>query len=176
MHSACLTEADLGPMLDTVQRFAARALADATAKPEVPLSHAVARELLNQLGSMGVLHAGAEPAGGVWDDPQDPLQRVFAVETLRCLAAYAPGVRNTWWQRYAKWLPQIMRHQLSGWRSAPGSSQDKKQEHTPCSQMSWPKSCLKQPLTLALPTGSIGRVVNMRGGDMARPRAAAPLR
>ena len=91
MHSELLTEADLGLLLDTVQRFAARALADATARPEVPLTQTVARDLLNQLGSMGVLHAGAEPAGGVWDDPQDPLQRVFAVETLRCLAAVAPG-------------------------------------------------------------------------------------
>lgn len=91
MHSECLTEADLGLLLDTVQRFATRALADATVRPDVPLAQAVARDLLNQLGNMGVLQAGAEPAGGLWDDPQDPLQRVFAVETLRCLAAVAPG-------------------------------------------------------------------------------------
>jgi alkylation response protein AidB-like acyl-CoA dehydrogenase len=91
MRSEFLTEADLGPMLETVQRFAGRALANATARPEVPLPHAVARDLLDQLGHMGVLNAAAEPAGGLWDDPQDPLQRVFAVETLRCLAAYAPG-------------------------------------------------------------------------------------
>lgn len=91
MRSEFLTEADLGPMLETVQRFADHALADATAKPEIPLPHTVSRDLLDQLENMGVLNAGAEPAGGVWDDPQDPLQRVFAVEALRCLAAYAPG-------------------------------------------------------------------------------------
>lgn len=86
-----LNEEDLAALLETMQRFGARTLAAATARPEQPMSAATQRDLLCQLQELGVLNHGPEPACAIWDDPLDPQQRRFALESLQLLARYSPA-------------------------------------------------------------------------------------
>lgn len=91
MESHRLTSEDLAALLETVQRFAQRSLADATAAPHQPMPPATTAALVGQLLDMGVLNATEEPACGLWDDPQDPLQVEFALHALQTLAHQSPG-------------------------------------------------------------------------------------
>lgn len=87
-----LTPADVTVLLQTVQRFAARNLAQETAQPHHPMLPEVTRALVGQLVQLGVLNLDAEPACGLWDGPDDPLQRGLSLQTLRQLAACSPGL------------------------------------------------------------------------------------
>lgn len=86
-----LTSEDLTALLETVQRFAQRSLAGASATPHQPMPYTTAGALLGELRDMGVLNATAEPACGLWDDPQDPLQVAFALRALHTMAQHSPG-------------------------------------------------------------------------------------
>ncbi|MGE5451983.1 MAG: acyl-CoA dehydrogenase family protein [Acidobacteriota bacterium] len=85
-------EADLLAWQDAVARFVRQAVAPRCTQSEQALSLSSARELINGLIDLGVLNLGAEPAGGLWDQDDDPMQRRLAVSILQALAAQSAGL------------------------------------------------------------------------------------
>lgn len=100
-----LQEDDLLAWQDAVARYARGELAPRCAQSEVAMSPSSVREVTHGLIELGVLNLGPEPAGGLWDNDRDPLQRRLAVSTLQALAQYTAGVAyQVHVQALAAWL------------------------------------------------------------------------
>jgi len=89
--ASALNDEDLAALMDSVRRFATHSLAPVTARPEIPLETEVMPQLVGQLVELGLLNLQETPAYGLWDEPQDVLQRRFAVEALGEFARFSPS-------------------------------------------------------------------------------------
>lgn len=87
-----LLEDDLLAWQDAVERYARQELAPLCAQSERPIAQADVRRVVQGLAELGVLNLSDEPAMGLWDDPDDPMQRRLALHVLQTLAACSPGV------------------------------------------------------------------------------------
>lgn len=56
------------------------------------MAPSASREMLTSLQHLGVLNLAAEPACGLWDDEQAPMQRRLSLETLQLLATESAGL------------------------------------------------------------------------------------
>lgn len=87
-----LDEAEARAWLQAVQRHAAERIGPAVQRPECPVPPATARALIDQLADLGVLNRGELPAGGLWDDDHDPVQRALSLDILRAVATHSAGL------------------------------------------------------------------------------------
>ena len=78
--------------LQAVQRYAAEAISPQMPRPEHPLLPDAARALIDGLADLGVLNQGDAPAGGLWDDDEEALQRGLSIGVLRALAQHNAGL------------------------------------------------------------------------------------
>lgn len=87
-----LDEAEARAWLQAVQRHAAEVIAPLAQRPEQPMPADTVRGVIDSLVELGLLNLGDTPAGGLWDDDEDPVQRALSLDVLRAVASHNAGL------------------------------------------------------------------------------------